>query len=400
MVEDASERRAPATLETRARGKLTRALRANAPFRWTRPRAGCGNGPRGPRSRAPRHFPRRGGLRSSPGFAPSRASPRMQDATSDLTFDDDIFIGARAPSPPRLGAGETHPLDRAERGDDRDANAPTRPVGDRTATATATAIDARRPSVPPGDERARRGHRRVRVRARRRGALIAAPLHVAHDDDPSEWPRAGRRGDFDALGFDFSRTDAPSRDDEAAWIPNWRPRRRPHLRRSRAAGARHRSDKRRSRPLRDHSRDGDPRATARTRTASPANDNSTPKRREGPRVMRRNRGTRRSDAENACRSARVLRRSRRSPRTLRRRQLLAEAETAAGATDGSGSSRAEIPVAELDDFMTDCTAELVKYAEELRETCAEANERDASRPRALASSDACAWTNRRATAAK
>ena len=54
------------------------------------------------------------------------------------------------------------------------------------------------------------------------GALIAAPLHVAHDDDPSEWPPPGFRGDFDALGFDFqAHADAPSRDDEASWIPNW-----------------------------------------------------------------------------------------------------------------------------------------------------------------------------------
>ena len=82
--------------------------------------------------RAPRHFPPRGGLRSLSGSAPSRASPRMQDATSDLTLDDDIFVGARASLPtPKNGAGETHLLDRAERGDDRDATAPTRPDRDR-----------------------------------------------------------------------------------------------------------------------------------------------------------------------------------------------------------------------------------------------------------------------------
>ena len=58
----------------------------------------------------------------------------------------------------------------------------------------------------------------------------------------------------------------------------------------------------------------------------------------------------------------------------RKRQLLAEAETAAGATDGIHLARRF--GAELDDFMTDCTAELVKYAEERRrQTCAEANER-------------------------
>ena len=50
--------------------------------------------------------------------------------------------------------------------------------------------------------------------------------------------------------------------------------------------------------------------------------------------------------------------------------------------------------------MTDCTAELVKYAEELRQTCAEANELCAEFDDAPRSSDACAWTNRRATAAK
>ena len=55
----------------------------------------------------------------------------MQDATSDLTFDDDIFIGERPFPPAKNGAGETHLLDRAERGDDRDATAPTRPDRDR-----------------------------------------------------------------------------------------------------------------------------------------------------------------------------------------------------------------------------------------------------------------------------
>ena len=147
----------------------------------------------------------------------------MQDATSDLTFDDDIFIGAR-PFPAKNGAGETHLLDRAERGDDRDANAPTRPVGDRTATATATAIDAPRPPPFPQATRAATTWTPARSRSRSPTSARSArvPLHVAHDDDPSEWPPPGFRGDFDALGFDFqAHADAPSRDDEASWIPNW-----------------------------------------------------------------------------------------------------------------------------------------------------------------------------------
>ena len=54
----------------------------------------------------------------------------------------------------------------------------------------------------------------------------------------------------------------------------------------------------------------------------------------------------------------------------RKRQLLARRKPRLGRRRGTISRGIG---AELDDFMTDCTAELVKYAEELRETCAEAN---------------------------
>ena len=249
----------------------------------------------------------------------------------------------RAPSPRQKRRGRnSNLLDRAERGDDRDANAPTRPDGDRTATATATAIDAPRPPPFPQATRAATTWTPARSRSRSptSARVIAAPLHVAHDDDPSSGPPSGFRGDFDALGFDFqAHADAPSRDDEASWIPNWiehdddltfvevAP-----------AGA---DDPRSVSRERDHSGDhsqaaATTRATARaTPTASPAG--------------------RRLDAEETRRMRAAMRRNPRYPALLdayfacrcvgandvgvaaanaRKRQLLAEAETAAGATDG------------------------------------------------------------------
>lgn len=209
------------------------------------------------------------------------------------------------------------------------------------------------------------------------GALIAAPLHVAHDDDPSEWPPPGFRGDFDALGFDFqAHADAPSRDDEASWIPNWieHDDDLTFVEVAPAGADDPRSVSRERDHSGDHSRDGDHSGDgAHSGTASPAG--------------------RRLDAEETRRMRAAMRRNPRYPALLdayfacrcvgandvgvaaanaRKRQLLAEAETAAGATDGIHLARRF--GAELDDFMTDCTAELVKYAEELRQTCAEANE--------------------------
>ena len=208
------------------------------------------------------------------------------------------------------------------------------------------------------------------------GALIAAPLHVAHDD-PSEWP-PGFRGDFDALGFDFqAHADAPSRDDEALWIPNWiehdddltfvevapRESRRSPIRiaRTRPLG----------RPLARRRPLGRRRALG---TASPAGRRlDAEETRRMRAAMRRNpRYPALLDAYFACRCVGANDAVGVAAANARKRQLLAEAETAAGATDGIHLARRF--GAELDDFMTDCTAELVKYAEELRQTCAEANE--------------------------
>ena len=210
------------------------------------------------------------------------------------------------------------------------------------------------------------------------GALIAAPLHFAHDDDLGEWPPPGFRGDFDALGFDFqAHANAPSRDDEASWIPNWIEHDEDLS--SVGVAAARADDPRAAARDRDGDRDGDGDG-AHSGTASPAA--ASPASPAG----------RRLDAEETRRMRAAMRRNPRYPALLdayfacrcvgandagvaaadaRKRQLLAEAETAAGAT--GGNHLAPGFGAELDDFMTDCTAELVKYAEELRETCAEAN---------------------------
>ena len=176
------------------------------------------------------------------------------------------------------------------------------------------------------------------------GALIAAPLHVAHDDDPSEWPPPGFRGDFDALGFDFqAHADAPSRDDEASWIPNWIEHDDDLTFVEVAPRAPTIPDPRRERDHGDGDGDGDGDHSgdgAHSGTASPAG--------------------RRLDAEETRRMRAAMRRNPRYPALLdayfacrcvgandvvvaaadaRKRQLLAEAETAAGATAGSHLAR-------------------------------------------------------------